>query len=273
MQKALIFYVDDPKEDQEGELKAPLDAKFYGMSRTYKWGNIAVEPPDGALRGPEVMTQNYYKNPPGNIGTHMLIRKYELAFLKQGEFLYWIDGQKVVVEALEKLGDQGALAAMEIKLHLARLLERCPNLPSLSFQGKKTTFASPEAKEWLKEEIIGKLGGGGVEKILPPVLGEDYEAINAAYEEACAALPDKFEEHAISMRQAIKKETRERGKFLIRLNLANYYSLGNHPEIARANFNSMIRDLNKYTVSDWEPALCIAMWRFCLREQQQAAPR
>ena len=261
LKKALIFYVDDGHKEGDEELKAPLDAKFYGMSRTFKWGNISIEPPDGALKGPEEITQNYYKNPPGNIGANQLIRKYELAFLKQNEFLYWIDGQKVVLEALDKLGEQAALAAHEIKMHLGRLLERCPTLPSLYFQGKKTTFASPETREWLKDEIIGKLGGGGAEKILPPVIGEDYEAINVAYEEACAALPDKFEEHAVMMRQAVEKEERQRGKFLIRLNLANYYSLGNHHEIARANFNGLIRDLEQFTVSNWEPALCVAMWR------------
>ena len=261
LKKALIFYVDDGETEEGEELKAPLDAKFYGMSRAFKWGNISVEPPDGVLKGPEEITQNFYKKPPGNIGVNQLIRKYELAFLKQNEFLYWIDGQKVVVEALEKLGERATLAAEEIKLHLARLLDRCPNLPSLSFQGNKTTFASSEAKEWLKEEIIGKLGGGSAEKILPPVMGEEYDTINAAYEEACAALPDKFEEHAIMMRQAIEKETRQRGKFLIRLNLANYYSLGKHHTIARANFNSLIRDLDAFSVSEWEPALCVAMWR------------
>ena len=261
LKKALIFYVDDEHAGDEEELKAPLDAKFYGMSRSFRWSNITNEPPDMAIKGPEEITQNYYKNPPGNISANQLVRKYELAFLKQNEFLYWIDGQKVVVEALEKLGEQASLAVAEVKLHLARLLDRCPNLLSLTFQGKKTPFASPETKEWLKQEIIGKLGGGGDEKILPPVLGEEYDSINTAYEEACAALPEKFEEYAILMRQAIEKETRQRGKFLIRLNLANYYSLGQHPEIARANFNSLIRDLNTYTVSGWEPALCVAMWR------------
>ena len=262
LKKVLKFYVEPPEDDEATEKTVvPLDARFYGLSRTFKWGHLMVQPADGVIKAPSKDIQNYYVNPPANLGAKEYIRKFELIFLNNDEFLFWLDGQRTVVQALEKLGEEGEPAAFEIKVQLARLLEKFPELPMLTYSDKKTSFASQETREWLDEEVIGQFGGSGAEKILPPILGEDYEEINAVYEKACEALPNEFRENAALMQQAIDQETRQRGKFLIRLNLANFYALGNQPDIARAKFNMLLKDIDTYTITEWESALCVSMWQ------------
>ena len=265
MKKALLFYFEDRSEEGEGagqKAAAPLEARIYGMSRVFRWGNLQVLPPDQSIEGPNETRQGYLKNPPEGLDIDTQIRQIELDFLKQNEFLFWLDGQHLVVQALEKLGEKGFPAANEIKFHLAKLLVRFPELPTCLFRDKKTPFASPETLIWIEEEVVGLFGAGkSVEKILPPLLGETYDAINLQYEKACDELPDNFAENAQRMQRSIELESRQKGRFLIGLNLANFYALGKNRKIARAKFNELISDIGEYTVSDWEPALCVSTWR------------
>ena len=276
MKKALLFYFEDrPKANQddapaEQKMTAPLEPRVYGMSRVFRWGNIQMLPADQTIEGPNETRQSYLKNPPEGLDINTQIQQIELDFLKQNEFLYWLDGQQLVVQALERLGEKGLPAAAEIKFHLAKLLSRFPDLPTLTFRDQKTPFASPETIVWIEEEVTGMLGGGkSVEKILPPIMGESYEEINTQYEKACEELPDNFAENARTMQRAIDLESRQKGRFLIGLNLANFYSLGKNKKIARAKFNELIAEISEFTVSDWEPALCVATWRSAFLNNQK----
>ena len=272
IKKGLKYYFEeDPTEEEENPAPRPLtlEPRIYGLSRTFRWGGIHTLPDDNKEEGPNEVRQKYLKNPPSDVDTETLIRKLELDFLQQNAFIYWIDGQQLVVTALEKLGDRGQDAAAEIKMHLAKLLQRFPELPERTFRDKKTPFASPETRAWLEEEVMKVWGSGGNEKILPPILGEDYSEINQVYENACEELPDRFEENALAMHQAIEGETRRKGRFLIRLNLANYYSLSKQLGIARSKFNQLIQEIDEYNIAEWEQALSVSVWQSAYLNNQK----
>ena len=274
--KAIRFYFEkhaesnDAKEESGQSEEIILEARIFGLSRVFMWGKLSTLPADKTVEGPNEQRQSHFKKLARNLAFKRLISEIEIDFINTQGFLFWFDGQKLVVEALEQLGDKGNEAASEIKFNLARLLTRLPELPDLTFRDEKTPFASAETKEWMEEEVLTSLGGGkGKEKILPPILGEDYAEINEAYDAACEALPEGFEENARAMQVAINRETRARGRFLIRLNLANYYSLSGKHNIARAKFNQLIDDLDAIKIADWEQALCVSLWRSAYLNNQK----
>ncbi len=262
--KGLLFHFEEDSSEENNSnkvVKAEVarESRIYGMSRALRWSNLKAVPEDQTATGPDALQKKRYKENLAGLDPNGMIGEIERLFIKKDEFLFWLDGQQLIVGALEQLG--AAEAAHEVRVHLAALLHRFPDLPSRTYRDG-SPFASEETKTWLEDDVVGMIGGGkGQEKIMPPLLGEDYTPINEAYERACEALPDGFEEHAMAMHRSIDGETRRKGRFLIRLNLANYYSLGKKPEIARATFNQLIDEIEAAQIAEWEPALCVSVWQ------------
>jgi hypothetical protein len=104
-------------------------------------------------------------------------------------------------------------------------------------------------------------GKDGDSAILPPIMGEDYDSINKEYETAITELPDKMEENLAVMQKAIDADTRRKGKFLRRLNLANYCIQAKQFYLAKVNLLELKELVDDYKLANWEPALCTAVWQ------------
>jgi len=198
LKKSLEFYFEESNGDKKNR-KVAQQASIYGMSRLYRWGDIQSPPAKDnvtQIDPPNEPKQNFIQKLVSGKEYDKLIPEIEVNFLNRADFLYWLDAQKYVVEALEANGEKTAEAAEEVKVQLARLIKRLPDLPKLMYKDKKTPFASQETRKWLDDEVSGVLGSGKAkEKILPPILGEEYQAINEKYDEAVEELPDNFEKN------------------------------------------------------------------------------
>jgi len=167
-----------------------------------------------------------------------------------------------MVKALEQKGGKLSEVAAEIKVQLARLNAKLPQMTKLLFKDTKTPFAREETVKWIEEDVMDSFGGGkSKERILPPIMGEDYEPINKMYEEVCESLPQNFAENAKSMQQAMDGETRKKGRFLRLLNLANYCYLARKYLLAQPLFDQLMEQIEDYHISDWETALCVSVWQ------------
>jgi len=190
-----------------------------------------------------------------------LIPRIEINFLKADSvFRYWFDVQRYLVKALEQKGGKYIFAAEEIKIQLARLLNRIPDLLTLKFKDNKTPFADDETILWINDEVMSILGKGKSSEsvILPPIIGEDYDSINKEYEIVCSELPGKFEENLTVMQKAIDADVRRKGKFLRRLNFANYCIQAKQFHLAKVNLFELKDLIEEYNLANWEPALCTA---------------
>jgi type VI secretion system ImpA/VasJ family protein len=224
------------------------------------------QPPDKEnmtqVEGPNEAKQNFITKTYNAKEWDILIPEIEVNFISNDTFTFWLDAQYYVVKALEQKGGAFNNAAAEIKLHLARLLIKNPAIKKFTFKDKKTPFASPETLQWIDDEVMEAFSGGkSKEKILPPIMGEDYEPINKMYEEACEKLPENFNENAKAMQQAIDGENRKKGRFLRLLNLANYCYLAKKYLLAQPLFDQLMDQIEAYNISEWETALCVSVWQ------------
>ncbi|RMH96330.1 MAG: hypothetical protein D6681_12345, partial [Calditrichaeota bacterium] len=263
LKKALLFFFEEEKEGKKIR-KAPTHPFVYSLSRSFRWSGLAL-PHSKAnvtqIEGPNPQKQAFIANLVSRRQPEELIPEIEIRFLSDEGFPFWLDAQRYVVQALEKKGGDALGAAEEIKFHLAYLLRRLPELPELIFKDKKTPFASPETRLWLEDEIHPLLkGGNGEGSILPPVVDETYRPIHEMYEKACAELPQKFEENARAMQEAIAGDPRPKGRFLRLLNLANYCHTAKRYAVARTLFSQLMEQIEQYHIIEWEQPLCVSVW-------------
>lgn len=246
--------------------KVPESYFVFGISRQLQWGKL-FRPPDteGAtqIEGPNSIISGNIKKWFASAEWDALIPRIELNFLKgDGPFPYWLDVQRFVVKALESKGGNYTLAASEIKRQLVQLLERIPDLHKLKFRDKQTPFADDDTVNWIYNEVMAGTGTASKEQvILPAIMGEEYESINDDYKQACMELPKNVETNVSLMQKGIDTDDRRKGKFLRRLNLANYCMQAKQQELARVHLIELGSLIDEYNLTLWEPALCTAVWQ------------
>lgn len=260
IKKALSFYF---KLEEGDERK--YATYLYGISRTLIWSSLLLPPHTDSsteLNPPDAEIKATLDNWVTNQEWQKLVSAIEVNLLnEENTFKYWLTAQRYVTEALESIGGPAAKAAAEVKFQLAKLIHRLPRIEQLKFNNDMP-FADEQTLEWIDENVKSILQGGqGREKILPPILGEDYEPINKEYEEACAELPDKFESHMEKMQKGIASDTRRKGRFLRTLNLANLCIQAKEYELAKVHLANLLDKIDAYQLAEWEPALCVSVWQ------------
>ena len=265
IRKTIQFFFEYD-EDGTKKQRIPENYLVFGLSRQLQWSTL-VRPIDTngstTVPAPNKVIQGLVKDWYTSNNYEMLIARIESEFVKENsEFRYWFDAQKYVVNLLEKRGGDCTYAANDIKIHLARLLNRIPDLPQLKYQDKQTPFADDDTIDWLQDvkKTSGINGTGNID-VLPPIIGEEYDKINKDYVTACNDIPQKFEKNLLQMQNAVNNEEGKKGKFLRRLNLANFCIMHKEYYLARINLLELKEIIQLYNLSDWESALSTAVWK------------
>jgi type VI secretion system protein VasJ len=263
--KQTLMYFFEEQVDSTKKEKVPSSHFIFGITRQLQWGKL-IRPADTdkvtQIAAPNQVMQGKIREWFAAGDWDTLIPRVEINFIKgDAEFAYWLDAQKYVVKALEQKGGNYSQAAEDIKFHLAKLLKKFPDLHQLKFKDKQTSFADDDTIKWINDEVKTALGSGsGDSIILPPIIGEEYNSANEEYETACKELPANFEENISAMQKAIEADTRKKGRFLRRLNLANYCIQAKQLDLARVNLLELKKNIEEYNLTGWEAALCTAVW-------------
>ncbi|MFO7523893.1 MAG: TssA family type VI secretion system protein [Ignavibacteriaceae bacterium] len=256
---------------QNGETKERIPESYFvfGVARQLQWSTLVlpasedkitnIEPPNDIIY--KLIKQWFNENK-----FDVLIPRIELEFIKDNsEFRYWLDAQRYLVHALENKGGNYTNSANDIKYYLVHLVKRLPELQTLMFSGGEIPFADKETINWLDELSRNVTSGSKTSEnsssILPPIVDASYDEIKKEYDQAINSLPAKFEENFGLMQQKLSAEERIKGKFLRRLNLANFCYEAKQYNVAKVNLeelNTMIDELN---LASWEPALSTAVWQ------------
>lgn len=265
MKQMLGFFFEDIQDGVKKE-KIPSAAFVFGILRQLLWDRLnrpvetdkvtQINAPNPTVRG---KIREWFSA--GNYDA--LIPRVEINCLKaESEFIYWLDAHMYVVKALEQKGGIYLQAAEDIKYHLSKLMKRIPDLVQMKFRDKQTPFAEAETIRWIDEEVkkTESAGQSNVAAALPPIMGEEYEEINKMYESAVSVLPEKFEENLDLMQQSISRDVRIKGRFLRKLNLANYCINAKQFSLAKVYLTELKMNIDRLNISGWEPALCTAVW-------------
>ncbi len=254
----------------DGNKKEKIPESFFvfGISRQLQWGKIfKPQETEGVtqIEVPNSIMQTNIKKWFETSDWDSLIPRVEINFLKSDSaFLYWLDAHRFVTKALENKGGNYSLAASEIKNQLAQLISRVPDFYKLKFKDKTTPFADDDTVKWILDDVMTSASGKGDNKdqiILPPIMGEEYEPITNDYKQACLELPKNIEVNIASMQKAISSDERRKGKFLRRLNLANYCMQAKMYDLAKVHLTELIGLIDEYNITLWEPALCTSVWQ------------
>ena len=265
--KELLRYLFDTKNKKQ--FKLPEHAYVYGLSRIMLWDSVMALPPNNnkitQKEGPNQQQCTRFQNLFNEKKFDELLPLLELKFVSKDAdgFRFWFDAQRYIVLGLEQKGGAAVNAANEIKFQLAKLLSRVAGLPKLFFKGKdKVPFASKETQAWLDDEVTPMLASGqSSDEILSPIMGEEYEQLNQEFEKACEELPKSFEENAVAMQKSIAGEIRSKGRFLRKLNLANFCYNAKQYSLAKGTLAQLTNDIDKYNLIEWESALCVSVWQ------------
>ncbi len=263
-----LTYFYEVIRDNETVEKVPESYFAFGIARQIQWGTLSppsseekitnIEPPNDIIRKLLLTWHNEGKS-------DILIPRVELEFLKDNsEFRYWFDAQRYLVNALEKKGGSYTTAANDIKYYLSRLVKRLPELPGLKFSGGEVPFADKDTLNWLDQISVSAAAGSAGEEqgstIHPMIVDQSYEEINTEYKKAVKGLPKNFEKEFELMQQKLNSEESMKGKFLRRLNIANFCYEAKQYNIAKVNLEELNRMIDGLNLSDWEPALCTSIW-------------
>ncbi len=268
LRKTLNYFYEIPQNNETVE-RIPESYFAFGIARQLQWSNLVlpfneekisnVEPPNEIIR--KLIKEWFTENK-----IDVLIPRIELEFIKDNsEFRYWLDAQRYLVQSLEKKGGNYSTSATDIKYYLSRLVKRLPEFPNLKFSGGEIPFADKETLKWLDEisraapSESKSAEGGSVN--LTPIVDPTYDKINEDYERAIKSLPKKFEENFELMQQKLKLEDRVKGKFLIRLNLANFCYEARQYSVAKVNLEELKLMIDELKLAEWEPALSTAVWQ------------
>ncbi len=267
IRQALSFFFEEEHEGNKKEkIPAPESIFVFGLSRELQWSRL-IRPPDNdkitQIEAPNKIIQAKIKEWYAAGSWDTLIVRVETNFLKpDSEFPYWLDPQGYVTKALEQKGGNYVKASEVIKFHLAKLLNRIPDFAQLKFRDMQTPFADDETVNWINDEVKNIFGGGKSESsILPPIIAENYDHINKEYESFLKELPQKFEENLSLMQQGVETDTNLKGKFLRKLNISSYCLNAKQYDLSKVFLAELIKEIDLYNLSDWEPALSTAVWK------------
>ena len=265
IKKQIKYFFEDTNEDKK--LKLPNEVFVYSISRSLVWDKLNLPPSKENITQidpPNAVIQNKIVEWYSNKDWDVLVPRIELNFLNPDSgFQFWLDAQRYVVKALEEKGGSFLKVVDELKISLALLLNRFPQLLDLKFKNKETSFADNDTIAWIKNDVSSILGSGKSSEpmLLPPIMGEDYLSISEDYKKAFEELPENFEINIAKMQQKISGDTRRKGRFIRLLNLSNLCIEAKQFQLAKVHLLQLNNKIEEYNLAEWEPALSVAVWQ------------
>lgn len=235
----------------------PASPTAYRLSRLAAWGSVAELPPaaNGRTRipPPERQVLTFLQDLASHGDGEALLKAAEG---RLPQFIFWLDLNRLSVEALTRLGERFAPAREAVCRETSALLQRLPGLDVLAF-ADGTPFADAATRQWLA-------GIGGREAAAGRSGAETDEATSRAGEisrEMAEAqtlvrggkLVDAVER--IQKRLGIGSSRQE--KLLWRLALAELLVNANRTKLALPHLEQVIADIEVFGLEEYDPTLAL----------------
>ncbi|MBP1713264.1 MAG: type secretion system and ImpA-related domain protein [Deltaproteobacteria bacterium] len=230
----------------------------YRLARMAAWAGVDSLPPaaNGRTRIPPPAAQAE------SVLTDLKERGEFESLLKSAEerlpeFIFWIDLNRWVAEALSHLGKRYHEAREAVCQETAFFLQRFPGLEDLLF-ADGTPFAATETREWLKEASWkGSLAPAGAALNVGPA-SPSPDAMEEEIQKARQLLrEDKILEAVEGIQQKLHSSFSQREKWLWRLVLAQLFMEMKKPRTAQPYLEQLLKDIDGYRLEEWDPSLAL----------------
>ncbi|WP_028241166.1 type VI secretion system protein TssA [Stutzerimonas azotifigens] len=172
---------------------------------------------------------------------------------------FWLDGQRLVWEALQAL--DAPQAAREIEIQLALFLQRVPGLGELRFHDG-APFADAETRAWIGAQVLPHLQAPDARREPAPVAAGQAPAWEAALDEALPLLrKDGLKAAVQQLKRGLAGARGGRERFLWQLALARLCMSAKKYELAKTQLESLDQTLTDTGLGDWEPDLALEVLR------------
>jgi type VI secretion system protein VasJ len=168
------------------------------------------------------------------------------------ENILWLDPQRYIAFAMDKLGAPYAAAKQALILELGYMLLRAPTLPEMTFNDG-TPFADDQTRAWIDAEVrtaLGSGGGGGARSYVDGPLGEANTLVGGG--DLPGALTVLFKATAQAPSPA--------DRFKCRLAAAKLCLQAEQYAIARAQLDGLEKQVDQYGLIEWDPGLCAELY-------------
>ena len=267
-----------------GEFKRtsnPRDPMAYRLPRIASWIALKQSPPStgGATTIPAPQPPDTFAKLEGRIAALQWAGVLEETEGRVGTSVFWLDLHYFAWSALRGMGADFNPAAEAVAGEVRGLLQRLPELPTLTFAGGMP-LASDATRSWIQDTVMAAPGGGGgggtarsgmalalaTETAEPEGLAEARERATAL------AAEGKLTEAVRLFEAGAARAIRARERAAWRVAVARLCADASRHDVALAQLEALQDDLQSTTLEAWDPELASQMLRLLLTARQKALP-
>jgi type VI secretion system protein VasJ len=162
---------------------------------------------------------------------------------------FWLDGQRIVAEALGALGQDYEVARNVVVLELRNLLSRVPEITQLAFASGER-FADEQTLLWINNEVMASSGDNS------NYSNNTSEECSEALAEAQTLLASKKLDEALALfQQGILAANGEKAKFEWKLSLVELLKTSGKIEACCTVLSALEQDVDRLGLIAWDPEL------------------
>jgi type VI secretion system protein VasJ len=242
---------------QKQDPKNPLG---YKLNRLAIWSEVNFTPMSGVFEPPYDFRVEFLLNELPKESPSTIISVIEEQ-IQDRPYHLWIDLQRILVQALEKAGEEYAEVRQTILMETAFLLKRVPDLPKVTFNND-LAFATSATINWIEEVVMPVLasgeGGGGN---LMMTASEEESSLVAEFQAAQKAVGQGGIANAVArLQNGMESDLSGRARFRRRFLVAVLCMKNGEFRVAAPLLESLIPEIEQNRLDRWEPALALDVW-------------
>ncbi len=226
------------------------DPRPYRLNRSLAWLLLEQAPPntDGITQlNPPVADRLKF------FDTQLAAKQYSSVIpeLEQtaARAAFWLDGQRLVINALQAMGPEYEAACDAVMAELRSLLTRIPILVDLKFSDG-TPFANDQTHMWIENEVFAQITPGDTASS-----GETAPWSDALREAKSMAAGGEIEPAITLLKQGISTTNSVREQYFWRSSLAEFLLQTGQLDVAVSMLEQMSDYIDDEGLSNWDPSL------------------
>jgi type VI secretion system protein VasJ len=257
--RAILFLIE----------KEPQKPMGYRLMRGLRWDILEKAPPAEAgktqLPGPAVQLRSHLTGLLAQQDWKNVLEKAESAFASASNHL-WLDLQRFVSMACEKLGEPYREVRSSVILETAYLMKRLPDITALLF-ADGSPFCDEGTKKWLSSEVRAIFAADG--SAAAPVPAADlFEKETGKVNELVSS--GKIEEAIDLVQSGIRTAKCERDSFRRSMLVGTLLLRAKQADIAVSVLEMLDQKAGVFSLDKWDPDLAVEAWALLVQAYKAA---